>query len=207
MEIEYGLTLDDLEAFVRFHVKHGPKMKPNPVTLAATFTFFVVVCFSMVILAALLRHVLNNNLLAGLCYGIPVGLSVCILFLALLEKKSIVSNTVRFYDNPQSRWLLAWRRFRIDADGFEITSEYQHLRNAWSTVWLIDSTEDHAFVYMTLHQADVIPRRAFQNQRDFEAFVDLACRYHKGETPSPTSDVILDVLPTPSTDITRSPHS
>ena len=207
MEIEYGLTLDDIEAFARFHLKHGPKVKPNPVVRTTTLTFFAFVIFTMVILASFLRHGLENNLLAGLCYGIPVGLYVGHLFLVLLGKKTFASTTVQLYDNPQSRWFLAWRRLRIDAEGFEITNEYEQLRSSWSIVCLIDSTDDHAFFYTTMLQAHLIPSRAFPNKENFEAFIDLACQYHKGKAPLSGSPGILDAFRVQSTGITRPPHS
>lgn len=207
MEIEYGLTLEDVEAFVRFHLKHGPKLKRQPAATALSVVVGIVSGL-MVALSVLLDELLTyGTWLSGCCFGVLIGLFLALLLLAWFQRKLLVSSTIRNYDNPQSRWFLAWRRLWISTDGFEITSEHQYLRNTWSTVWLIDSTEDHAFFYTTMHQAHTIPRRAFENERDFEAFIDLACQYHKGETPSPTTEVILDALPAESTGITRPPHS
>ena len=207
MEIEYGLTLEDVEAFVRFNTKHGPKLKPQ---------FFVRLLGYALGLAIVGLYGLSRWFwsqpetlwISGFCAGCIAGMLIIIFLAALLQKKLAVQGVSRFYNNKESRWSLAWRRLKITVDGFEITNEFEQQWSAWSVVWLIDSTDEYAFFYTTLHQAHIIPRRAFQNRRDFEAFIDRACQYHKGLPPRElASEVILDALPAQPTGITRPPNS
>lgn len=206
MEVEYSLTIPDVKAFVRYHQKHGPKAKPH--ILARLFG--IALGMVIAILATLAGWLLSRpdgQWMAGFCVGSVAGLILTFFLLALLARILVIPNTIRLYDREECRWFLAWRRLRITADGFESTNEFQQVRSGWSVVWLIDSTDEYAFFYTTLHQAHIIPRRAFRDQQHFEGFIDLACRYHKGLRPrESTSTDILDALPAHPTGITRPHH-
>ncbi|HEY7308351.1 MAG TPA: YcxB family protein [Gemmataceae bacterium] len=206
MEVEYSLTLQDVTAFVRYHRKHGPKPKPHFLARLVGIVLGVMIAVPA-ILAGWLSSRPDGRWMTGFCIGSLAGQMMVFFLLGLLAKLLVIPNTLRLYDRDECRWFLAWRRLRITADGFETTNEFQHLRSSWSVVWLIDSTDDHAFFYTTLQSAHIVPRRAFRDQQHFEEFIDLACRYHKGLLPreSPSTD-ILDALPAHPTCITRPHH-
>lgn len=204
MEVEYSLLLDDIVAFTRFHVRYAPKPKRQT---QVKWVLLLLALLALPLAAAAGFSIFppedsTDGLPAG-CVGVSAGVFLAYLMLALVQRKIVVDTTKRFYDNEESRWSFARRKLTITADGFEIINGYEQLRQNWSVVWLIDSTRDHAFFYITMLQAHIIPRRAFRDDSHFEEFVDLACRYHKGlGRGEPKSTGILDALPASSTGIT-----
>jgi hypothetical protein len=201
MEIEYDLTVQDMAAFLRYHQKNGPKAKPHPLirVILAGLVFALVM---MARYPAWLSEEPWESWISGCSTGVIIGFFALILLGLVLNRRNN-ANLVRLFERQEGRWQLAWRCLKIGPDGFEITNEYQRLYYHWSVVWLIDSTEEHTFFCTSVNQAHIIPRRAFRHLRDFEKFVDLACRYHRGLPPreSTTTD-ILDALPVEQTGIT-----
>lgn len=206
MEVEYSLTLQDMAAFVRFHLKRGPKLKPHPlVRMVGMGIAFVIVVLAG--LAGWLYEQPHGRWISGCCAGVIIGFLMTTAVFGWLQWKIVIRNTIRLYDREECRWYFARKHLKITAYGFEITNESQQARFSWSTVWLIDSTEEHVFLYSTLHQAHIIPRRAFRDDQHFEEFIDLACRYHKGLLPREATPIdILDALPAQPTGITQSHH-
>ena len=201
MEIEYDLTVQDMAAYLRYYKKNGPKVKPHPLFRV----FLTVLVFALVMMAGfpgLLASESWNDWMSGCAMGVFIGFFSLIL-LGLLQARHNDANTMRLFEREECRWLLAWRGLKIGRDGFEITNEYQRLYYHWSVVRLIDSTKEHAFFCTSVNQAHIIPRRAFRNGQDFEKFVDLACRYHKGLPPHGSRAAeSLDALPAQHTGIT-----
>jgi hypothetical protein len=206
MEIEYELTLADIQAFLRFHQKHGPKRKPHSlVKLVSKGLAWVMGLLGFLAYWFFVQH--KGGWMSGCCAGMVIGIVITFAYF-LWQVKLAVRDAVRLYEGEECRWMLARRRLKITADGFEIMNQFQQVRSSWSVVWLIDSTDEHAFFYWSMTQAYIFPRRAFRDQRHFEDFIDLACRYHKGLGPRESaSDVILDALPAEQTGITRPPRS
>jgi hypothetical protein len=205
MEIEYDLRLEDIEAFARFQLKHGPKLKPRLFVQLIGLALAVAIV-GLGLLAGLLSEQPNTLWMSGFCGGAIAGILTTFILLAFLQKKLVVQQTSRLYNTEESRWHLAWRRLKITVDGFETTNDVEQLRYNWCVLSVIDSTDNHAFFYTALHQAHIIPRRAFRDRQHFEEFIDLACRYHKGLAPRELTE-ILDALPAEQTGITRSRHS
>src|SRR6516225_125776 len=137
MEIEYELTIADMEAFMRFHKKHGPKLKPQPLAKTLLLGFG-----AMVVILLLLPSWFSGNPMSewvtGFCNGTIAGIAITIAFLFLLAKLGN-ANILRFYEREECRWLFDRRRLKIRAECFEITNRLQQLRYDWSVVWLIDS--------------------------------------------------------------------
>lgn len=201
MEIEYELTVADIAAFLRYHLKHRPKRTHQPLV----YMVRMVLAPLPVLLAGLsgwFYRQPKGAWLSGCCAGVVVGLLLAVVVFAWLQAKIVIPNTIRLYwDRDECRWYYARRRLRITADGFEMANDFQHVHYTWLVVWLIDSTNEHAFFFVTPSQAHIIPRHAFRDCKEFEDFVDLACRYHKGLSPR-ESEVILDALPVEQTGIT-----
>ena len=201
MEVEYQLSVADVAAFQRFHRKHGPKAQPNPLVRVVQKGLAWVIA-ALAGLAYWFFFQPKGDWLSGCCAGMFVGIAITFVYF-LLQVNAAVRNALRLYEREESRWLLTRRRLKITADGFEITNDYQHVRSNWYVVWLIESTDEHAFFYWCTNQAYIIPRRAFGDSRHFEDFIDLACRYHKGlPARKSTSTEILDALPAEQTGIT-----
>lgn len=203
MEIEYELSVADMAAFLRFHLRHRPKRQQHPLGRVVS-TVLSVVLVVMAGLSGWFYLQPKGSWLSGFCAGVVIGfLSIAVIF-GWLQAKTLIPNAIRLYwDREECRWYFARKRLRIAALGLQVTNEFQQVRYSWSVVWLIDSTNEHLFFFVTRGQALIIPRRAFRDDQHFEDFINLACCYHKGLPPKVSgSDIILDALPAEQTGIT-----
>lgn len=207
MEIEYELSVADMAAFQRFHLKHNTKAKQPNLLVTVVEKGVSVALVVLVFLAYWFFWQRKGDWISGCCTGVIIGL-LFTLVLVWLRLRITIRNAIRnaishYWDREECRWYFTRRRLKLAPDGFEITNELQHVRYSWSVVWLIDSTDRHLFFYVLTSQAHIIPRRAFRDHRHFEDFIDLACRYHKGLPPRKSASTeILDALPAEQSGIT-----
>lgn len=207
MEVEYSLTLEDLQAFSRYHQRHGPGLdaRARAKRLIILLVIFFVPAGLMPLIASLLPK-LDLSGLDLLWYGLFVGWFLCYILQFVLSRAGIFFSVKRYYDNEESRWIFSPRRMNITPEVLSITSEYEKTTCSWAVVWSIDAVRDHVFFYTTRMGAQIVPRRAFRDKRHFQAFVDLAFRYQQNWKPqTESSDEILDALPAQATGITRQP--
>jgi hypothetical protein len=207
MEVEYHLTFDDLMAFNRHHQKHGLN-KVAPLKLRGWWAWGPYVAAVGFAVALTVTYPLTKGY--GMHVVFLVGLLVGMALFAFLAVGLAVGRTRslrEFFEEGHARWILAPRRLTISPEGFRVVNYYVDAMNRWEQVWQISVTEDYAFFYLTPIMGHVLPRRAFADRREFEAFVALAQEYHEGRlrlparlpqsegiTTSPTPP-ILDVLP------------
>lgn len=206
MEVEYSLTPDDLQAFFRYHQRHGQTLDAR--TRVKRQIILVVACLVLMGLMPLISPLLlklDPSHLQPFWYGIFLGWFSYFLYQWVLSR---VNSRFLFekYHNEYSRWVFSPRRTNITPEGLSTTNEYEKLTLSWAVVWSIDATSHHVFFYTTRVGASIVPRRAFRDKQHFQAFVDLACHYQQNWKPqTESSDEILDVLPEQPTGITRQP--
>jgi hypothetical protein len=207
MEIEYHLTFDDLVAFNRHHQKHALS-KVAPLKMRGPWAWVPYVAAVGFAAAIALTEPWNKGpgMLVALLSGMLAGMVLFVL-LGVGLTTGRVRSLREFFEEGHARWSLAPRRLTISPEGFRVVNYYTDAMNRWEQVWQIAVTREHAFFYLTPIMGHVVPRRAFADRRDFEAFVALAQQYHEGRlrlpaklpqsegiTTSPTPP-ILDVLP------------
>ena len=207
MEVEYSLTIQDLQALTRYHRRSGYRLRPHfSATKIIAFVIFSVLLAVFVQLGPLFLPPVDLSRMGPFWLGLFVGFMVMIL-LQFWQGRIVIQTVRRLYDNEEARWILAPKRMRINANGVSITSEFHHLTNSWAVICGLGVTEDHAFFFTTRIQAHVVPRRAFRDPKEFKAFVDQARDYLDGwDQQGPRSDKILDALPAQPTGITRPHH-
>lgn len=90
-----------------------------------------------------------------------------------------------------ANWLINWRSFR-DGERHGVLGEHtitlppetlqertavNDSKTVWRSLYRIDSTADHLFIFTQPNTAHVIPRRAFPTPASAEAFLATAQRY------------------------------
>src|SRR5205807_312657 len=75
--------------------------------------------------------------------------------------------------------ILEPQRLTLTPEGVTHTSALAANFADWSAVEKVVATADHAFIYTMTNAAYVVPRRAFEGEREFLDFVETARRYHQ----------------------------
>src|SRR5438270_2287145 len=117
MEIEYSLTVEDLEALTRYRWKHGrsPTSPYRVMTKNVTsIALIILLCLAMAVQSAIFPIKDLSTIYFG--YGFFLGL-----LLMLIPQLWVVKRSLRvirqLYENEESRWVLARRRMTISPQG------------------------------------------------------------------------------------------
>jgi hypothetical protein len=210
MEVEYSLTLADFKAWATFHRRNKPKARrPAPglhrttqpkshaklwwwlfLVLVAAATFLTLDSPS----GALFHDVIGYGL-AGVV-GAIVG-AIAILVLLAWAKVVNVRMQEELVEDARNRWLVGPRRLRITPEGVQASSEHHRAFVGWPIVWFIGATDEHIFLYIATNQAYIVPRHAFANLGEFEAFLAQAARYRDDYPPAaPERPTGITTIPT-----------
>lgn len=130
--------------------------------------------FTVIALAAIYLQGLNRA---------TAGAAFVLLFMAVsgflslspqLKQREILRKVLLEESN---RTLLGTRRLRLTPEGVMYSSEWIESAVKWPAVEAVESTADCAYIYIASLQAYGVPRRAFNDDLQFQAFVELARRY------------------------------
>jgi hypothetical protein len=180
-EIVYELDVDDFVAFGIFHLYHSPAERPGRRLVTAIFVILAVVCA----LTANVPWARGDRVgsvfflsLAGLCAALPFTL-----FPWLTRRYAR-----HVFRGDRNRAMLGARRLRISRVGLSDSSELLKTSAKWAAVERIETNAGYAYLYIGAAQAYVIPRRAFNDDAQFLAFVELARRYWREATGGTVAD-------------------
>ena len=195
MEVEYNLTPEDVQAFVRVQQQ---RQKVQKVLVGSRWTWVVLFC--LLLSAFALSDGIGASLL-WLVLGVILGALGMLVVVIRLNKVAAQSQD-EYLKDPRNQWVFATQRVTISPEGFAESSWFGRTVQRWEVIWDIAVTADHAFFWISTRAAHVVPRHAFRDQQQFEEFVALARRYQQG---APTSTAITATPPRPTT-ITRGPE-
>lgn len=177
MEVEYELSAEDLTALRRHMQKRGPNRQQYWL-----FTAYGIILLLFAVISAFVRYLVPLPLgvyLGLLLLGIGVGSWMTLIGLALYTQLR-APNAFRkaLQQRSYAEKVLGWRRFSIDAQGICNKSEISCVIFLWKGIDKIVTTSEHTFIYVTKSAAFAIPRRAFADDRAFDAFVEAAKQFH-----------------------------
>ncbi len=186
MEIEYGLTEQDLIAFQRYHARNPPhpQQRGGPTTALVGGLVFL-----LIITAALLVPLSDDPTAAWWLLHVPfavLGAAAMLLGLIVYARLTAPRQMARaLAQGRNAEKLLGWRRVAINAEAIRNTSEFAASTYLWHGIDAIGATPDHAFLYINTATAVIVPGRAFRDDRAFQDFVDAARDYYRGGGAAP----------------------
>ena len=170
MEIEYDLTHDDLFAFqwrAAFDSPRGRRMR--------RWTYlawpFAIVLFA--IIPAIGPHGLALSRVS--VTFIVVAFVIAVIFQWLFET-SIMRLLIRrmLRDEKPERGHIGRHHLILSEDGVLERTAVNESRTSWAGVDRVEQNADYIFVYTTPSSAHVVPKRAFGDARQAEAFYEFA---------------------------------
>jgi hypothetical protein len=195
MEVEFNLTVQDFEAWARYHLKQrGVGVGRNTIYI----TVLVLLSGGIVASASFRR---NRDIIVALVLFFLTFIAVFLpmLVLSVFLRKITIRSASKLSKEDRAHWMFSQQRLAISPAGITSSSAHHETTHGWEIVWKIDITDEYAFLYTAPNEAYVVPRRAFRDKQHFEEFVALARQYQQG--PKPTG--IITSLPPESTAITR----
>jgi hypothetical protein len=189
-EIAYGLDVHDAVAFWQYHLDHPPVAPALRPALRWTWLGLLLL-FGLIALAANVKRLVDERLPGG---GSAVGtIAGAGTFLGLLALALLGFAYRRRIRGLIWRWRLRGqvhqlsRPTRLSVTPQELSRSFEGATTTtpWTQVSKVAATESHAFVYLTPEEAVIIPRRAFDDARAFERFVERIRNYHEATSAPP----------------------
>jgi YcxB-like protein len=170
LEIEYDITPDDLYAFQWrgvFHSARGRRARRN-VYLG---WLLAVVLFAIVPAIDVDGFAFSRISLGFILVAVPIVFA----FQWCLERW-LIGRAIRqlFTDERPDRGVLGRHRVVLSDDGVLESTAVNQSSHAWAGVDRVEESADHIFIYTSVAAAHVIPKRAFRDPEEAEAFLRLA---------------------------------
>ena len=177
MEVEYELTPEDVSAFHAYYRKHPPASRRRLDPVAGLVIWFMCAIYGGALFAAFALGV--ESFWVPILIGAWAGAITASIF-DIWHRKWVASRMSRrsLEHGRDAEKVLGWARVGLDAQGIHVTSQFSSCLYLWNGIEKIATTDEHIFFYVTTMSAQVVPLRAFAEGRAFDAFADMAKRYH-----------------------------
>jgi hypothetical protein len=168
--IEYELTRDDLYAFqwrAAFHSPRGRRMRK----WAYLGWLLAIVLFAIIPAIGPGGFDISQVSIIFILIAFPI----VALFQWFFETRTMGRLINRLIDDEKpGRGQLGRHRLTLSEDGVVERTAVNEQRTSWIGVDRVEQNADYIFIYTSPAAAHMIPRRAFRNPQEAEAFYQLA---------------------------------
>ncbi len=95
------------------------------------------------------------------------------------RRKTLEQVFRRRFAQGRNRTFFGWHRATIDATGFHTKTQYSESFIAWPGIERVDVSPQHVLIYLAPTFCVMIPKLAFRDQAQLDAFVEAAQHYHR----------------------------
>ena len=173
-EVVHELELDDIIAFNMHHHARSPAVKRLRRFVGA-LSLFAAVLFTFAGVAAAGGNRPSDAIVLFVMAGVLLVLAP--ILSGPLQRMVFRRSCRNLLREGSNRAMLGTRRLRISAAGLSQSSELIETNAKWAAVEKIETTAEFAYFYIAAINAYVVPRRAFNDDLQFQTFVELARRY------------------------------
>jgi hypothetical protein len=170
LQIDYENTPEDLYAFQWRGAFDSPRGR------RARRIVYLIWVLAVVLFGIVPAIGADGFAVSRISFGfILVAIPIVFLFQWCLERW-VIRNVIRslLEDERPDRGQLGRHRLILGEDGLIETTAVNESRTAWAGVDRVEQNPDYIFIYVTPATAHVIPKRAFGDSQEAEAFFRLA---------------------------------
>lgn len=170
MEVEYELTPDDLYAFQWRAVFVTPRGRHARRTVYLLWVLAVLL-FAIVPAIGADGFAISRVSLTFMVVAIPI----VFLFQSFLDRWLVRRVILRLLDDEKpGRGQLGMHRIVVSQDGLIESTAVGESRTSWGGVDRIEQDQHYIFIYTSPAAAHVVPKRAFRNPQEADAFYQLS---------------------------------
>lgn len=173
MNISYTNTFRDLLAFQRYHASRSPVVIVMDLGLVAfvSYLFFQATAGDSAHQLGLTTRIIATLVLAVVLLALVIASNLVLFVLVLISRRN--------------KTLLTEHTITLGEDGFVTETAYERTNSKWASVQKLRRTRRHLFIYVSQHGAHVVPRRAFREEAEWNAFHEF-CRRKAAAVPAAT---------------------
>jgi hypothetical protein len=176
MKLQYELDLDDVVIFNKYHVRHSP-------TCRRSYYFNLIFGLATAVVIVLL-------LVRG--SGQPVAVTVVLLIPALVFgwlvfllywRVSVTRRIRKLLREGGNRGMFGAHTLALLPESLVATGAMDETKLLWDRVERIVEDKAHLYIYVSAISAFIIPKRAFQDKRHMQAFLDEMAKLRAAPQP------------------------
>lgn len=164
MTITYKLEARDLRAFQRYAQKHLPNLRRVRYFIAA---WMVALCLWLALS--------SDDRRIG--FRVAYFCVLLLVFWGLMRLVTLVVSRIvqwRSYTSDKQKSVLCEHTVTLADDAFIEATAFNEGRNLWSGIYRVVDTPDYIYVFVSLHLAHIIPKRAFPDADSARRFYERA---------------------------------
>ncbi len=170
MTITYKLEPHDLRAFQRYAQKHLPSARRVRYILWAVIVGY----------ALLLTLSSDDHRLGFRVFYFCVTLILFWLIMRICMFVFTRAMQWRSYTSDKHKSVLCEHTVTLAEDALIESTPFNEGRNLWSGVYRVIDTADYIYIFITLHAAHIIPKRAFSDIESARRFYERASSLQSG---------------------------
>jgi hypothetical protein len=160
MTIRYKNTFRDIMAFCFYHYPR------SPVVIGSNCVAFAII--SLIVFQALPK----NGDVVTMVITFAVMELIAFSLLAGMFALSVVLSMV----SRRNKTLITEHTIVLGGESFTEESPYNKTEQKWTSVQKLARTKSYIFIYVAQYMAHVVPRRAFRDDAEWDAFYEY-CRH------------------------------
>jgi hypothetical protein len=170
MEIDYELTKDDLYAFQWRGAYTSPRARRM---MWKTYLYWFIALFLLSILPAIGADGFSLSLVN--ISILLVTFPLVVLATWFLTRRGLRSHILQLLkDEKPEKGQLGMHRVVLEDSGIVETTAVNETSTAWAGIDRIEQDSDYIFIYTSQIQAHIIPKRAFKDAAEAEAFIEFS---------------------------------
>lgn len=171
MKAAYELTRDDLAAFIEYHQRSSPAVRRQ-----RTGCLAIAFCALMILPAGILLTTDKPLLETAVdIWPLLLGPTLFAIFAIPYIRWRTRQMSNRLLSEGQNKEFYGECELEAGQEALTETRPSGSTIRNWTSVERVVTTPSHLFVYTSGIEAYVVPRRAFQHETEFRAFVDVIC--------------------------------
>jgi hypothetical protein len=170
MEVEYDLTPDDLYAFQWRSVFVSPRGRRARRTAHLVWVLLVLLFATLPVIGA------NGVAFSRVNLTVILVTTLVVLLFAWSLERWLIRLTIlkQLKHEKPGKGLLARHRIVLSQDGLIESTAVGESRTSWAGVDRIEQDPHNIYIYTSLAAAHVIPKRAFRNPQETDAFYQFS---------------------------------
>lgn len=172
LEIEFEITEADLFAFNKQHHTRSPIQWIKRICMLLYY-------MSPIFLILYFINLFRTLVTAGAIQNVLIAFVFLVFLLDLIYWRNAPKRAMKkMLRKGHGRLAIGQHQLKMSQEKICLKTLDGLEEGKWYAIWKIIKTNEYAFIYSTPFSAFIIPKRAFDNPDEFEAFVKLAQQYH-----------------------------
>jgi YcxB-like protein len=174
MTVEFALTGDDYAAFNLHWQRTSEVVRQRLIK-----TWIVLASMTLAPALVSIATMRNDPGLAKLLAFVALLMLAWTISIAVSRRRRASRSLHNLFRNMTGRALVGHRVFTIRPDAIEVVSEVFTTTYKWIGIERIETDIAHAFLYQGSAAAMVVPKRAFDSEAHFQAFIETARQFQR----------------------------